>query len=226
MEFIIDTINLDEIKEAIEYLPITGVTSNPSIVKATSPDDFFGHLRKIREIIGMERSLHVQVIGKDCQTIIDEAKRIVKEIDDLVYIKVPTSYEGVKAIKELKAMGMNVTATAVYDLMQAYMALNAGADYIAPYVNRIGNLGGDPFELIYQLSNRIVSDGYNCKVLAASFKSVAQIKEAINQGSQSVTVPVALLKQIFANPNIEKAVDDFNNDWYSIYGLNKGILDI
>ena len=87
--------------------------------------------------------------------------------------------EGIKAIKKLKAEGVNVTATAVYDLMQAYMALAAGADYIAPYVNRIGNLGNDPMELINELSNRIVQDGYDCKILAASFKGVQQVRDAL-----------------------------------------------
>ena len=226
MEFIIDTVNLEEIKEAVEYLPIVGVTSNPSIVKKTNPQDFFKHMKEIRKIIGQERSLHIQVISKDCDTIIKEAHRILKEIDDKVYIKVPVSYEGIKAIKILKAEGINVTATAVYDLMQAYMALEAKADYIAPYVNRIGNLGADPFELINELSNRIIMDGYESKIVAASFKGVQQVKDALNNGAQAVTVPVEVLKQIFANPNIEKAVNDFNQDWYSMYGDNIGICDL
>ena len=226
MEFIIDTVNLEEIKEAVEYLPIVGVTSNPSIVKKTNPQDFFEHMKEIRKIIGQERSLHIQVISKDCDTIIKEAHRILKEVDDKVYIKVPVSYEGIKAIKLLKEEGINVTATAVYDLMQAYMALEAKADYIAPYVNRIGNLGADPFELINELSNRIIMDGYESKIVAASFKGVQQVKDALNNGAQAVTVPVEVLKQIFANPNIEKAVNDFNQDWYSMYGDNIGICDL
>ena len=226
MEFIIDTVNLEEIKEAVEYLPIVGVTSNPSIVKKTNPQDFFKHMKEIRKIIGQERSLHIQVISKDCDKIIKEAHRILKEIDDKVYIKVPVSYEGIKAIKLLKEEGINVTATAVYDLMQAYMALEAKADYIAPYVNRIGNLGADPFELINELSNRIIMDGYESKIVAASFKGVQQVKDALNNGAQAVTVPVEVLKQIFANPNIEKAVNDFNQDWYSMYGDNIGICDL
>ena len=226
MEFIIDTVNLEEIKEAVEYLPIVGVTSNPSIVKKTNPQDFFKHMKEIRKIIGQERSLHIQVISKDCDTIIKEAHRILKEIDDKVYIKVPVSYEGIKAIKLLKEEGINVTATAVYDLMQAYMALEAKADYIAPYVNRIGNLGADPFELINELSNRIIMDGYESKIVAASFKGVQQVKDALNNGALAVTVPVEVLKQIFANPNIEKAVNDFNQDWYSMYGDNIGICDL
>lgn len=226
MEFIIDTINLKEIKEAVEYMPIVGVTSNPTIVKATSPENFFEHMREIRKIIGRERSLHIQVISKECDEIVKEAHRILEEVDKDVYIKVPVSYEGVKAIKALKAEGINVTATAVYDLMQAYMALAAGSDYIAPYVNRIGNLGGDPFDLISELQTRIITDNYNCKILAASFKGVQQVKDSFNSGAEAITAPVAVLKQIFLNPNIEKAVDDFNNDWYSIYGENVGICDL
>ena len=226
MEFIIDTINLEEIKEAVEYMPIVGVTSNPSIVKNTSPADFFQHMREIRKIIGSERSLHIQVIAKECDEIVKEAHRILEEVDKDVYIKVPVSYEGVKAIKALKKEGINVTATAVYDLMQAYMALAAGSDYIAPYVNRIGNLGGDPFDLINELQMRIVTDNYSCKILAASFKGVQQVKDSFNAGAEAITAPVAVLKQIFLNPNIEKAVNDFNNDWYKVYGEDVGICDL
>ena len=226
MEFIIDTVNLEEIKEAVEYMPIVGVTNNPSIVKKTSPKDFFEHMREIRKIIGKERSLHIQVISKDASSMVEEAHRILEEVDKDVYIKVPVSYEGIKAIKILKAEGIHVTATAVYDLMQAYMALEAKADYIAPYVNRIGNLGGNPMELIQELSYRIDNDSYDTKIVAASFKGVQQIKDALNHGTHAITAPVEILKQIFKNPSIEKAVDDFNADWYSMYGEGKGICDL
>ena len=226
MEFIVDTVNLEEIKDAVEHMPIVGVTSNPSIVKQTSPENFFEHMRKIREIIGMERSLHVQVISKNSDEMVAEAHRILKEIDDQVYIKVPVSYEGIKAIKTLKAEGVKVTATAVYDLMQAYMALAANVDYIAPYVNRIGNLGADPMDLISNLSDRIAVDGYNTKIVAASFKGVQQVRDSFNYGAHAITAPVAVLKQIFANPNIEKAVDDFNKDWYAMYGENVGLCEL
>lgn len=226
MEFIVDTVNLEEIKDAVEHMPIVGVTSNPSIVKQTNPENFFEHMRKIREIIGMERSLHVQVISKNSDEMVAEAHRILKEIDNQVYIKVPVSYEGIKAIKTLKAEGVKVTATAVYDLMQAYMALAANVDYIAPYVNRIGNLGADPMDLISNLSDRIAVDGYNTKIVAASFKGVQRVRDSFNYGAHAITAPVAVLKQIFANPNIEKAVDDFNKDWYAMYGENVGICEL
>ena len=106
------------------------------------------------------------------------------------------------------------------------MALEAKADYIAPYVNRIGNLGADPFELINELSNRIIMDGYESKIVAPLFKASFTCCTPLNDGAQAVTVPVEVLKQIFANPNIEKAVNDFNQDCYSMYGDNIGICDL
>lgn len=226
MEFIIDTIDIAEIKEAITYLPITGVTSNPSIVKKTNPEDFFKHMQEIRNIIGMERSLHIQVISTECDEMIKEAHRIFTEIDKEVYIKIPASYEGIKAMKLLKKEGHNITATAVYDIMQAYIALTCNVDFISPYVNRIGNLGSDPFELIRELSNRIVRDKYDCKILAASFKGLQQVRNSFNAGAQAVTVPTDIIKAVFNNPNISKAINDFNQDWYLIFGENIGICDI
>ena len=105
MELIIDTAKLEEIEEAVKYLPIAGVTSNPSIVKAASPKDFFSHMRQVRRIIGDKRSLHIQVIALDAKGMVEEAHRILQEVDEKVYIKVPTTYEGVAAMKMLKREG-------------------------------------------------------------------------------------------------------------------------
>ena len=218
MEFLLDTINLDEIKEGIEFYPISGVTSNPSIVKKTSPSHFYDHMREVRQLIGKGRTLHIQVISQDLNQILKEAERIHQEIDEDVYIKVPVNQIGLKAIKLLKAKGYKVTATAIYDLMQAYLALEAGADYIAPYVNRMSNLGSDPFDLIEHLSYRIMTDAYECKIVGASYKNINQIKDSFNAGAQSVTVSYDLLKLVCANPSIDKAIDDFNLDWQSVYG--------
>lgn len=226
MEFIIDTIDLDEIKDAIEHMPIVGVTSNPSIVKNTHPQAFYDHMRTIREMIGKDRTLHIQVTAKNAEDMIKEAYKVFDEIDDQVYIKVPVSYEGLKAIKALKAEGHHVTATAIYDEMQAMMALAAGADYLAPYVNRIGNLGNDPYALIAHVSKRIDHDQYPAKIVAASFKGVQQVRDALDAGAQAITAPVQVLKQIFKNPSIQKAVDDFNADWYSMYGEGRSLLDV
>ena len=92
MEFIIDTVNLEDIKEAVEYMPIVGVTSNPSIVKKTSPKDFFQHMKEVRKIIGKERSLHIQVISKECDEIVKKPivllkKLMIKFISKCLFLK-------------------------------------------------------------------------------------------------------------------------------------------
>ena len=130
MEYLLDTANIEEIKYYNDYLPISGVTSNPSIVKKEGNIDFFAHMKEIRNIIGFDATLHVQVSTKDYEGMMADAKAILENIDDKVYIKIPVTMDGIKAIKELKKQGVNITATAVYTKAQAFMALEAGADYI------------------------------------------------------------------------------------------------
>ena len=82
MEFILDTVDLEEIKDGVDHMPIVGVTSNPSIVKKTSPEDFFGHMREIRKIIGDERSLHIQVIATEADEIVVIAVKDKADVDE------------------------------------------------------------------------------------------------------------------------------------------------
>lgn len=89
MEWMIDTADLTKIKELIEYYPICGVTSNPSIVKKAAPQDFFAHMREIRKCIGKERSLHIQVTARTAEDMLAEARLIHEKVDDAVYIKIP-----------------------------------------------------------------------------------------------------------------------------------------
>ena len=218
MELIIDTVDLNEIKEAVEYMPIVGVTSNPSIVKKTNPKDFFEHMRTIREIIGKDRSLHIQVISKDCDSMVKEAHRILEEIDRQVYIKVPVSYEGIKAIKTLKKQDVNVTATAIYSKQQGFLAMEAGADYIAPYFNRMENMGIDPDDVIASFAEMIGLYGYHTQILGASFKNAGQVDRAFLAGAQTATMDPSILSAALTQAHILKAVDDFDADWKSVYG--------
>lgn len=226
MELLLDTVDLDEIQDGVDYLPLSGITSNPSIVKKTAPKDFFAHMRKVREIITDARTLHVQVVAKDSETQLKEAEMIFKEIDPSVYIKVPVTWDGLRTIRILKEQGHHVTATAIYDIMQAYAAMEAGADYLAVYVNRVGSMGGDPYDLISKAEEKIALDDYSSKVLGASYHSVQQVRESLNAGAQAITVPHAILKATYANANIAKAVDDFTADWEAVYGKGTDLLNI
>lgn len=224
MELFIDTADLGEIAEAKEHLQLAGVTTNPTIIRKASPKDFFGHMSKIRFIIGKECSLHIQVTASSSAEQLAEANRIFQELDDEVYIKVPVDWEGLKTIKELKKKGKHVTATAIYDSMQAVEAIEAGADYVAVYVNRIGNNGGNPYQVIQDI--KTVETGKNYKILGASFHSTQQLRETMVAGADAVTAPLSIIQATYGSANIIKAVNDFRNDFFTVYGEGKSLLNV
>ena len=123
MKYLLDTANLNAIRKYYEIFPISGVTSNPSIVKKEGKVDFFAHMNEIRSIIGRDKSLHIQVTALDTEGMLKDADRILNDVDKDVYIKVPVTMEGIKAIKKLKASRINVTATAIYNKMQGLLAM-------------------------------------------------------------------------------------------------------
>ena len=218
MKYLIDSANLDEIRALSEYLPIAGVTSNPSIVKKEGSVPFFAHMREIRSIIGNLRPLHIQVTATDYDGMMRDAEAVFRHVDEKVFIKVPVDFEGVKVIKALRRQGANVTATAVYGMDQAFMALEAGADCIAPYYNRMEALGVDATSVIGNIAGIIAHYGYETEILAASFKQPAQIDRAILAGAHSVTVAPDVLRGIFAKQIVADAVQAFSDDWTGLYG--------
>ena len=218
MKYLIDSANLDEIRALSEYLPIAGVTSNPSIVKKEGSVPFFAHMREIRSIIGNLRPLHIQVTATDYDGMMRDAEAVFRHVDEKVFIKVPVDFEGVKVIKALRRQGANVTATAVYGMDQAFMALEAGADCIAPYYNRMEALGVDAASVIGNIAGIIAHYGYETGILAASFKQPAQIDRAILAGAHSVTVAPDVLRGIFAKQVVADAVQAFSDDWTGLYG--------
>lgn len=218
MKYLLDTANLDEIRELSEYLPIAGVTSNPAIVKKEGAVPFFAHMREIRTIIGSLRPLHIQVTARDYDGMMRDAEAIFRHVDEKVYIKVPVDFAGVKVIKALKRQGANVTATAIYGMDQAFIALEAGADCIAPYFNRMEALGVDAANVIGNIAGIINHYGYETEILAASFKQPAQIDRAILAGAHSVTVSPSVLREIFAKKVVTDAIQSFADDWSDLYG--------
>ncbi len=218
MEFLFDSVNLEAIRKYSEIFPITGVTSNPSIIKNEGKIDFFKHFRCIREIIGIDRSIHIQVTGRDADTMIREGRTILKGVDEKVFIKIPTTEEGLKAMRALKSEGAGITATAIYSKIQGYLAIETGADFIAPYFNRMENLDISAEDTIACLADQIAAGGYKTKILAASFKNIAQVNAAFAAGAQTATVQPELLHEAFGMAAIGKAIDDFGKDWESVFG--------
>ncbi len=223
MEILLDTANIETIKKYETILPLAGVTTNPSIIKKEGKIDFFAHMKAIREVIGEKRSLHIQVVAKDKVGMLKDVEAILEQLGREIYFKIPVSSEGLNVIKTLKKEGLNVTATAIYTKFQAYLAIAAGADYIAPYFNRMENLNIDAREA---MADEIQASNSQTKIVAASFKNVGQVTTALEQGAQAVTIAPDIIAQALAMPSIAQAVDDFTGDWESIFGENSTIADL
>ena len=193
MEFMLDSANLAELQHGCEYYPVDGITTNPSILKAEIPINYFEHLKKIQAIAGTG-TFHVQ-LGK-------------MTFEEMVE----------KTIKWVKANGGRVTATSIYYTFQGIMAIQAGADYLAPYCNRMNNNDIDFYSAISQLRQLIDRDGYDSKILAASFKSVAQVTQAIEAGAHAVTIQPALLKTAMHSALVADAVAAFGKDQAKVKG--------
>ncbi|AXQ77842.1 fructose-6-phosphate aldolase [Streptococcus chenjunshii] len=226
MKLMLDTANLEAVRWGQDFLPLAGVTTNPSIIKKEGQMDFFAHLRQIRQIIGYDRTLHVQVVALEAEDMLAEARAILNHVDKEVYIKVPVTVEGLKVIKLLHAEGIYTTATAIYSKMQAYLAIAAGADYIAPYYNRMENLNIDAASAIADIAEEIKRTGAAAQILGASYKNIEQINRTVEAGGQAVTVAPDLVKQSLQLPAVTQAVQDFREDWFASFGPNQAITDL
>ncbi|WP_434305822.1 fructose-6-phosphate aldolase [Clostridium botulinum] len=219
MLILLDTANIDSIKHINDIYPLDGVTTNPTII-SKEKKDFICILKEIKNIIGKEKMLHVQVVGSKTEEMIEEAIYLNEKIGGNLYIKIPVTEQGIKAMKELSKKGYKITATAIFTAQQALMAAKAGAEFVAPYVNRIDNLMADGIKVVSDIVSIFEIYNINSKVLAASFKNTEQIHNACLKEAHSVTVNEDLIKQLIYHPSTDLSVDNFIKDWEMQYGKN------
>ena len=211
MKLLIDDANIENIKYLYEYFPVSGVTTNPSILFKNKKDPL-ETLIGIREFIG-DGQLHIQVLSDNADDIVKEARLLKEKFGANTFIKIPTNKEGLKAMRLLENEKIKITATAIYSPTQAFLASLAGADYVAPYVNRIDNLGYDGIETTMRIQNILDETNPDTKVLAASFKNTSQVLKLAEYGIDSATCSYEVFEKFIDDSNINKAVADFTNDF-------------
>ena len=216
MKLLLDTANVAQIQHCCDTYSVAGVTTNPSII-AREEAEFFPTLLRLREIIG-SRQLHVQVTAGDRDGMLREAAAVTRVLGMETYIKVPTTQQGIDAIRYLKEMGYRVTATAIYSLQQAVLACNAGADYAAPYVNRIANTYGNAENVVADMAKLFATQSASTGILAASFKNTDQIVRCLLAGAHAVTAAPELYRAMVESPLIDAATQRFADDWRAAYG--------
>ena len=215
MELFLDTADAQAVKELSETLTIAGVTTNPTII-TRSGKTLERVIDEMCKTLAPNQKSFFQVIATDFDGILEETRRICALRED-AYAKIPVTPVGLKAIKAAKAEGLNVLATAIYSADQAFLAAMNGADYLAPYVNRMCNYG-DGVGQVADLVNMLATNGLPSKICAASFKNTEQVHDMICVGAQSVTVAPDIVWTMVKHPGTGIAVEEFSAAWENSFG--------
>ena len=222
MKILIDSADVEKIKEISKYREITGITTNPTILSKVE-GDIKNILKELKQFTYGKYEIHIQTTESEVEGILNEARVLRKFFGEIFYIKIPVTKAGLEAIKLCSKEGIRVTATAVLSPMQALAAAMNGASYVAPYVNRMENVGQDATETISVISDLLID--YPTEILAASFKNIKQIQEVLLQGAEAVTISPELIEKSVWHPYTDKSVLDFGIDWKNKFG-DKKIIDM
>lgn len=210
MKFFADTADTAEIRELAETGLLDGVTTNPSLI-AKSGRNF---IEVVEEICGIvDGPVSAEVTALDSPTMIAEGKKLAK-IAKNIAVKVPLTWDGLKACKALTGEGTMVNVTLCFSANQALLAAKAGATFISPFIGRLDDINLDGMELIREI--REIYDNYpvlKTEILAASIRSANHVKEAALAGADVATVPPAVLKSLVAHPLTDKGIEMFMADW-------------
>jgi TalC/MipB family fructose-6-phosphate aldolase len=215
-ELYLDTADLGQISRFSACLPVRGITTNPSIL-ARSGLGLAELLPKVAQTLGEKTRIHVQVVSGSADAMVREALNLHEMPYDIV-VKVPATEIGLAAIKQMKARNIPVLATAIYSVQQGFLAALCGADYLAPYVNRIDALGANGTGVVADLQLLLDRHQLSSKLLPASFKNTQQVLEVLKGGVGAITLPPEIAAELFAHPGVQPAVERFSQDWQEIFG--------
>ncbi|AWS97721.1 fructose-6-phosphate aldolase [Citrobacter cronae] len=216
MELYLDTSDVAAVKALARVLPLAGVTTNPSIV-AAGKERLEVLLPQLQEAMGGQGRLFAQVMATTAEGMVKDARKLRAIIADIV-VKVPVTAEGLAAIKLLKEEGIPTLGTAVYGAAQGLLAALAGAEYVAPYVNRVDAQGGDGIQTVTDLQTLLNMHAPHAKVLAASFKTPRQALDCLLAGCESITLPLDVAQQFMTSPAVDAAIVKFEQDWQRAFG--------
>ena len=211
MELYLDSADINEINEAFDLGFLAGLTTTPTFMHRHGITDIDGTIVELSKIVPV---LQIEALGKTADEIVAEAKRqdaLGLDRDKTVY-KIPVSIEGVKACKMLVNEGFKVNVHLVYTLQQAYMAMAAGATYVCPLVGRLQDQGHDALGLVAQCVEAVNYYGYDTKVMFSSVRNVEHVKNAINIGVHTITVPYGIMKKLTENHFTKIGTDQFYQD--------------
>ena len=220
-KILIDSADIKKAREIEKYYTIAGITTNPTILSKIE-GTLENKLKELKEFTYGKYEVHVQTTESEVEKIVEEAKKLRDYFGESFYIKIPVTKSGLEAMKLCSKEDIRVTATAILTAIQALAAAKNGANYVAPYVNRMENVGQDAKEAILEISNLLID--YPTEILAASFKNVKQVQDILRCGAEAVTIAPEIIEASIWHPYTDKSVFDFEKDWGNRFG-DKKIVD-
>lgn len=212
MKFFLDTANVDEIREAAALGIVHGVTTNPSLI-AKEGRDFKETILEITTIV--DGPISAEVISLDAQGMVKEARELAKWHPNVV-IKIPMTWEGLKATDQLTKEGIKTNVTLIFSPSQALLAARAGATYVSPFVGRFTDISQDGIALISDIVDIFSYHDISSEIIAASIRTPMDVVECAKVGADIATVPYKVLQQMVKHPLTDIGIDRFLKDWESV----------
>jgi transaldolase len=209
MKFFIDTAEIAEIQELASTGLVDGVTTNPSLI-AKSGRNFLEVIKEITEVV--EGPVSAEVTALDYENMVRQGD-ILAAIAPNVAIKVPLTFDGLKACRYFADKGREVNVTLCFSAAQALLAAKAGAAYISPFVGRLDDIGQDGLGLIEDICLIYSQYDYDTEVLVASVRNPIHVVESAKLGAHVATLPPSVLKQLVKHPLTASGLDAFTADW-------------
>ncbi|HOL17120.1 MAG TPA: fructose-6-phosphate aldolase [Bacillota bacterium] len=209
MKLFLDSANIEEIRQAVSWGVIEGVTTNPSLA-ARENEDFSVILPEICRLV--DGPISAEVIAQDYSGMVEEARQLA-DVHENVVIKIPVTLEGLKAVKQLAAEGIRTNVTLVFSVNQALMAARAGADYVSPFLGRLDDIGWKGVDLVRDIVTVFERHQIQTKVIAASIRHPEHVTAVALAGAHIATIPFKVLTQMVRHPLTDLGIERFLSDW-------------
>lgn len=205
MKIFMDTANVDEIKQYVDWGVVYGVTTNPSLIAKSGRTQ----AEVIPEIAALVSGpVSAEVISTECAGMIEEARKLAKIAENVV-IKIPCIPEGLKAVKILSAEGIKTNVTLVFSMSQALLAARAGATFVSPFIGRLDDIGQDGVQLVDNIVKSFKLYGIETEVIAASIRNIEHVEKVMLTGCQIATIPTKVLAQMINHQLTDKGLAQF-----------------
>lgn len=211
MKFFLDTAEISEIREMAETGMVDGVTTNPSLIMKSGRDI----LEVTKEICSIvEGPVSAEVVATEAEAMIAEGRKLA-EIAPNIAVKVPLTWDGLKACKTLSGEGKMVNVTLCFSANQALLAAKAGATFISPFIGRMDDISIEGMDLIQEIRQIYDNYHFSTEILAASIRTVNHVKASALIGADVITAPPSVIKALASHPLTDKGLAAFMKDWAS-----------